>query len=119
MVPSVDDREFIRNVKFNNCKIDVFDPLKKKETAEALLTADKDKPQHYTLPDGSTVQLAASALTAAEILFNPSLIGKRVPGIHELVYESVGMHEYEGRRDLFHNVVLSGGNFNSPGVTQK
>ena len=45
MVPSVDDREYIRNVKFNNCKIEVYDPLKKKEAAESMQTADKDKMQ--------------------------------------------------------------------------
>jgi len=42
-------------------------------------------------------------------LFKPSLIGKEFPGIHELTYNSIMKCDVDVRKDLYMNVVLSGG----------
>lgn len=115
--PNIDDREFIRNVKQNKCKLEIEPFTKKKDLDKASAVEIKDHP--YILPDGSSVTIGHNTVHAMDILFHPSKCGKRVPGLHELVYESVLQSDYDGRRDLFANIIISGGNFNSPGVAQR
>ena len=43
------------------------------------------------------------------MLFKPSLIGKEFPGIHELTFNSIMKCDVDVRKDLYANVVLSGG----------
>ena len=114
----VQDSEFLRNIKHNKCRLESEGLLKKKETMNEEGSLG-DKQHNYTLPDGSTVNITNELVQAPNILFNPKLIGSRSPGIHELVYECVHMSDYDSRRDLFGNIIVSGGNFNIPGVQQK
>ena len=107
----VEDAEFIRNIKHNKCKVNADAYLKK--NAEMV---QQTQDQNYTLPDGSTVTINAAVVTAPEILFNPSLAGKRCLGIHEITYECINQAEYEARRELYGNLVLTGGCFQTPGL---
>lgn len=45
-----------------------------------------------------------------EALFDPSLIGKDIVGIHELIYRSYFSIDMEVRKTLFSRIVLAGGN---------
>lgn len=107
----VEDSEFIRNIKHNKCKLNADLYLKKNpETSPGY--AD----QNYTLPDGSTVTIGSAVVNAAEVLFRPALAGKRCLGVHEVVYECVGQADYDARRELYANLVLTGGCFATPGL---
>ena len=44
-----------------------------------------------------------------ECLFNPSLLNMEETGIDKLVYDSISKCDIDLRRELFNNVVLSGG----------
>jgi len=44
-----------------------------------------------------------------ELLFNPMMQGKEIPGIHQLVYKSIMDCDIDVRKDLYNNIVLSGG----------
>ena len=44
-----------------------------------------------------------------QLLFQPKLIGKDYVGIHEMVYKSVMKCDMEVRRDLFCNILMTGG----------
>jgi len=63
----------------------------------------------YELPDGQHIFVSDELFKAPEILFNPSLIGKDVEGIHHLLHKSVNQCEMDLRKPLFENIVLSGG----------
>jgi actin-related protein len=43
-------------------------------------------------------------------MFKPSLIGKELMGMHEMVHDSMQKVDMDLRRDLQANIVLSGGN---------
>lgn len=45
-----------------------------------------------------------------EAIFKPGLISRHIPGIHELIFESIKKCENELRREMFGSIILSGGN---------
>ena len=47
---------------------------------------------------------------APEIMFNPSLAGLEFPGLHEFVNSSVKRLDLDLRKELYKNIVISGGN---------
>lgn len=108
----VEDGEFIRNIKHNKCKVNADAYLKKNADIQQPTIQD----QNYTLPDGSTVVVNTAVVNATEILFNPSMAGKRCLGIHELAYECINQAEYDHRRELYGNLVYTGGCFQTPGL---
>ena len=44
-----------------------------------------------------------------EVLFQPSFVGKEADGIHETTFQSIMKCDVDIRKDLYANVVLSGG----------
>ena len=53
---------------------------------------------------------------APEALFSPSFLGLEASGIHETTYNSIYKCDLDIRRDLYGNVVLSGGTTNYSGI---
>jgi len=81
-------------------------------------TADKAKAsgstelaESYELPDGQTVTVNAPRFMAPEALFNPGLIkeGDETPGMHTMSFGSIQECDMDIRKDLYQNVILSGG----------
>lgn len=68
-------------------------------------------PEMFTLPDGTTVDLYDESIKAPEALFNPKLIEKYEPGLHEIILHCIKMLPNEElKRQLSQKIVLSGGN---------
>jgi actin len=65
--------------------------------------------QEYELPDGTTMKVGTQRFRCPEALFKPTLIGLEAGGIHETVYTSINKCDIDVRKDLYANVVLSGG----------
>jgi len=65
----------------------------------------------YELPDGQTVPVNTPRFMAPEALFNPGLIkeGDETPGMHTMSYKSIQECDIDIRKDLYSNVILSGG----------
>lgn len=64
----------------------------------------------YTLPDGSNIEIGASArVKAPEILFKPDLIGAEFEGVHDVLHYSIQKSDLELRKVFYQNIVLSGG----------
>jgi len=82
-------------------------------------TKSTDCDETYQLPDGKTINLAAERFRCPEVLFHPELIGEEAPGIHQLMVQSVGKCDIDLRRDLYQNVVLSGGTTMFPGIVER
>ena len=53
--------------------------------------------------------MGSERFKAPEILFNPELIGLEYAGIHQVVVDSINRTDLDLRKNLFANVVLSGG----------
>jgi len=65
--------------------------------------------KQYEMPDGNIITVGNERFRCPEVLFQPSLIGKEADGIHKLTYQSIIQCDIDIRRDLYTNVVLSGG----------
>jgi hypothetical protein len=63
--------------------------------------------------------VASSRFRAPEALFQPSFIGLESTGIHETTYNSIFKCDLDIRRDLYGNVVLSGGTTMFPGIADR
>lgn len=68
-----------------------------------------DKLYEYSLPDGQIVKVGKEAFRCPELLFQPSHRGLEYPGIHEVTYNSINKCDVDIRKDLYNNIVLSGG----------
>lgn len=73
----------------------------------------------YELPDGTEVQVGDEAFRVPESLFRPALIGRDGGGVHEVLQQSVVQCDVDVRRDLYGNVVVSGGTTMLPGFQER
>merc|ERR1719400_149687 len=85
-----------------------------KELKDAEKNSDVEK--NYELPDGNVVTIGAERFRCAEVLFKPNLIGKESLGIHSLTFNSIQACDIDIRKDLYQNIVLSGGSTMFPGI---
>jgi actin len=63
----------------------------------------------HELPDGQVITLGNERFRAPEALFQPSLLGIEAAGINETVLNSIMKCDVDIRKDLYANIVLSGG----------
>jgi len=68
-----------------------------------------DGEKNYELPDGQVITVGNERFRCPEVLFKPQLIGKENDGIHKTTYNSIMMCDIDIRKDLYANIVLSGG----------
>jgi actin-related protein len=65
------------------------------------------------------ITIGTERFRCPEVLFQPALLGLESPGIHETTFNSVMKCDVDVRRDLFANVVLSGGTTMFPGLADR
>ncbi|KAG9482260.1 hypothetical protein GDO78_011121 [Eleutherodactylus coqui] len=106
------EREIARDIKEHLCFV-------QPEPMENLMRSTTEVTRAYSLPDGNTVKLGSQRFRAPEILFAPANIGMEAPGIHELLHKSVMKCPIDIRRDLYSNIVLSGGTTLFPGLDER
>jgi len=108
------EREIVRDVKekLSYIALDY-------DTEMKAATESSDKEKTYELPDGNLVSAGAERFRCPEVLFQPQLIGKEANGIHDMVFKSIMGADVDLRRDLFSNVVLSGGTTMFPGIAER
>nr|GEZ11755.1 actin-82 isoform X1 [Tanacetum cinerariifolium] len=70
----------------------------------------------YELPDGQVITIGAKRFRCPEVLFQPSMIGMEAAGIHETTYNSIMKCDVDIRKDLYGNIVVSGGTTMFPGI---
>ena len=70
------------------------------------------------MPDGQVITIGASRFKFPEILFDPSRVGMESGGLHEILVRSIRSY-MDVRREMFGNVVLSGGTTLMPGLADR
>jgi len=73
----------------------------------------------YELPDGQVITVGSSRFRCPECLFDPSLIGLEDDGIHKLIYGSIMKCDIDIRKELYANMLLSGGSTMFPGIATR
>ncbi|KAJ3438387.1 actin-7 [Anaeramoeba flamelloides] len=75
--------------------------------------------KNYELPDGQVITLGSERFRCPEVLFQPAFIGLEQAGIHETTYNSIMKCDVYIRKDLYLNVVTSGGTSMFPGYADR
>jgi len=108
------EREIVRDVKeqLSYVALDYQQELAKFENSDA-------GEAEYDLPDGSKMTIGAERFRCAELLFKPNFIGSEITGIHETTFNSIQKCDIDIRKDLYSNIVLSGGTTMFPGIEER
>ncbi|KAH0449662.1 hypothetical protein IEQ34_020354 [Dendrobium chrysotoxum] len=73
----------------------------------------------YELLDGQVITIRAECFRCPEVLYHQSLIGMEVAGIHETTNNSIMKCDVDISKDLYENIVLSGGTTMLPGIAKR
>jgi actin len=73
----------------------------------------------FEMPDGSMISVGNEKFRSCEALFKPSLIGLEDDGVHEKTYQSIQKSDIDVRKDLYANIILSGGTTLLPGLPER
>lgn len=80
---------------------------------------DNTNCSQYELPDGQVLLVGSQKFRCPEALFKPMSIGKEMPGFHEITYQSIQKCDVDIRKDLYSNIVMSGGTTMFPGIPER
>eukprot|EP00013_Stygamoeba_regulata_P005474 CAMPEP_0177636916 /NCGR_PEP_ID=MMETSP0447-20121125/4694_1 /TAXON_ID=0 /ORGANISM="Stygamoeba regulata, Strain BSH-02190019" /LENGTH=417 /DNA_ID=CAMNT_0019138811 /DNA_START=63 /DNA_END=1316 /DNA_ORIENTATION=+ len=115
------EREIVRGIKEQACYVAV-DPAQEEEllsSTSARGGSSQSLRVKYRLPDGQQIEVGGERFRAPEVLFRPHLIGEEFEGVHECVANSIRRADIDLRRELYANIVLSGGSTMFPGFGQR
>jgi len=108
------EREIVRDVKEKLSYIALDYDTEMKESSES-----SDKEKTYELPDGNIITVGNERFRCPEVLFQPSFIGKEASGIHDTTFQSIMKCDVDIRKDLYANIVLSGGTTMFAGIGER
>jgi actin-related protein len=107
------DREIVRDIKEKLAYVagDFDDEMRKSELPDGNVK--------YKLPDGNVITLGNECFRCPEVLFKPSLINMEADGIHWCTYEAINKCDLDMRKDMYENIVMSGGTTMFPGIDMR
>jgi len=108
------EKEIVRDIKEKCCFVS-----ENFESDNAKASTSSEVDVTYELPDGQIVTLGSERFRCPEAAFKPPLMGIEAKGMHLQVFDSIMNCDIDLRKDLFSNVVLSGGTTMFPGFGKR
>lgn len=98
------DKEIVRDIKekLGYVAMDYDAELQKSKS-----TSDCDA--NYTLPNGNTITISDERFRCSELLFKPHMNGFELKGIDNLIFDQIMKCPIGMRKDLYSNIIVSGG----------
>jgi actin-related protein len=99
-------KQIVKKMKETLCYV-ALNPEDEKNKASSSTAIQKT----FELPDGATVNVNTPRFMAPEALFRPDLIkeGDETLGMHTMCFKSITDCDLDVRKDLYENIILSGG----------
>ena len=104
------DKDIVKDIKEKMCEVALnFD--------QEIKCSDSEK--SYELPDGNFISISNERFRCPEALFQPSFLGMNKDGIHQSLYNTLIKCDADVRKDLYANIVLSGGSCMFNGIAER
>lgn len=113
---SSSEKDIVREMKETTCYVCKGDWKTEMQSAKEHPTEFE---KIYSLPDGQKVALGSERFRVPEVMFDPMIAGRELPGLHQSIYRCIQDCDIDLRKDLLKNIVLSGGNTMFPGIAER